>query len=85
MCGETQFFGDIYRSNMCEFKKCADICEEDTDGFKFTYGGQDYVRKRYCCSDKDYCNAAAPQFGQVSYLLYAIPLAVASFFIFTGV
>lgn len=56
LCGKTQYFGDVYVNSLCEFKKCADSCSEETISFEFE--GNSYSRQRYCCKS-DYCNSAA--------------------------
>jgi hypothetical protein len=57
ICGQSVYFGDTYVNSICEFKKCADECEETS--IQFVYDGHEYTRKRYCCST-DLCNAANP-------------------------
>jgi hypothetical protein len=56
LCGATQYFGDMYVAGTCQYKKCAAECEEGT--YSFEYQGQTYSRQRYCCNDKNDCNAA---------------------------
>jgi hypothetical protein len=56
LCGATQYFGDMYAGGQCVLKKCAAECVEETYGFE--YEGQTYSRQRFCCNDKDFCNAS---------------------------
>lgn len=55
LCGQTQYFGDLYENALCQFKKCSAECEEGS--YNFEYQGQSYARTRYCCNT-DYCNSA---------------------------
>ena len=55
ICGQSIYFGDTYVESECEFKKCSAECEEGS--FTFTYDGNEYTRKRYCCTT-DLCNSA---------------------------
>ena len=54
LCGLTQYFGDIYSVGHCIYKKCIDECVEGQ--YEFTFAGQTYTRKRYCCNNEDLCN-----------------------------
>ena len=57
LCGDTQFFGDMWVNAMCEFKKCSDVCVPGTTSF--TWGNNKYKRRTYCCNDKDFCNSSS--------------------------
>lgn len=54
LCGLTQYFGDRYSLGQCVYKKCIDECVEGQ--YEFTFAGQKYNRKRYCCNNDDLCN-----------------------------
>lgn len=73
LCGKTQYFGDQYVRSLCQYKKCAAECEEGE--YLFEYGGNVYTRHRYCCNDKDFCNAAASS-APISWRLSAMAVAI---------
>lgn len=54
LCGLTQYYGDRYVGGQCVYKKCIDECVEGQ--YEFTFEGQKYTRKRYCCNNDDLCN-----------------------------
>ena len=78
LCGKTQYFGDTYVGEECQFKKCSDQCVEGE--YEFEYGGTTYTRIRHCCNDANYCNSAPSNAtGSLPLLLLAIVSAVAIF------
>ena len=66
LCGKTQYFGDTYVNEECQFKKCADKCTEGE--YQFEFGGNNYTRRRFCCNDNHYCNTGSRTMETVSYL-----------------
>ncbi len=74
ICGQSEYFGDMYVNSECQFKKCADTCEESD--WEFFYDGQRYTRKRYCCST-DLCNSGlSALFYQNNRVLHLLSIIV---------
>jgi hypothetical protein len=44
----------VFVGGQCVYKKCAETCVENE--YQFTFDGQTYNRKRYCCNDENLCN-----------------------------
>lgn len=79
LCGKTQYFGDVYKSALCEFKKCSDECVEETISFEFE--GNSYSRSTYCCST-DYCNSATSS-GKLSVTVTVLIVLLSSWYLYT--
>ena len=76
LCGKTQYFGDTYVGEECQFKKCSDQCVEGE--YQFQYAGFTYTRIRHCCNDANYCNSAqSDSKGAFSFALIAVVSVVA--------
>lgn len=76
LCGKTQYFGDTYVGEECQFKKCSDQCVEGE--YQFEYAGFTYTRIRHCCNDANYCNSApSDSKGAFSFALIAVVSVVA--------